>query len=271
MTTVATRPPDGETGQTGDPRGKDVLRYLSALRSDAESPETAEAGTPEAPQALPEHGPVLVRDVMTPGVVAAHEGALFKEIVAALARNRIASVPVIDLERHVVGVVSESDLLARIAHTSTSLPHGHTGHADLRRKLHALTARDLMSAPAVVATPVMPIRAAAWHAARARVRRMPVIDADGVLVGIVSRGDLLRGFLRPDEDIAADVRVNVIGRSFGYDLDQVRVEVTEGLVRLSGHLTQRYEVEDLVDAVSCVSGVVDVNSDALTYMRDDRR
>lgn len=259
MTTLVTRPSDGDTGHE---RSYDELRYLSTLRTEA----LAEPTEPTA-----DHGPVLVADVMTTGVVAAHEGALFKEIVNALARNRIAAVPVIDANRHVVGIVSESDLLARIAHSSTTLPFGRSGHADLRRKLHALTARDLMTSPAVVATPVMPIRAAAWHAARARVRRMPVIDAEGVLVGIVARSDLLRGFLRLDDDIATDIRVNVIGHAFDLDSDAVRVEVTEGVATLSGHLPQRYEVDDLVDAVRCVSGVVEVNSDALTYTRDDRR
>jgi CBS-domain-containing membrane protein len=101
------------------------------------------------------HGPELVRDVMVTSVVAAPEQAVFKEIADALIRNRVSAVPVIDADRRVVGLVSEADLLARVSRAHLSLPrsHGLSARREERRKLHAATARELMTSPAVVITP----------------------------------------------------------------------------------------------------------------------
>jgi CBS domain-containing protein len=123
-----------------------------------------------------------VSQVMVRGVVAAREQARFHDIVQALARNHVGAVPVLDEQRRVVGMISASDLLA---HTHPML---------------AETARELMTAPAVVTTPGATVESAARLAAHKRVQRLPVVDADGVLVGIVARADLLRVFLRSDAE-----------------------------------------------------------------------
>ena len=132
-----------------------------------------------------------VGDVMHPGVVAAHEEAAFKQIADALVRNGVSAVPVIDDDRKVVGVVSESDLLARTSDEA---------HPDL----DDVTARELMTTPPVVTRRDVPVAEAAHLATQAGVRRLPVVDSDGVLVGIVTRADLLKGLLRSDEETAED-------------------------------------------------------------------
>ena len=143
-----------------------------------------------APVAALDPATATVGDVMHPGVVAAHENAAFKQIVDALVRNGISAVPVIDDNRRVVGVVSESDLLARLS--------------DGRPAPRAATARELMTAPPVVTQRGTPVADAAHLATQAGVRRLPVVDSDGVLVGIVTRADLLKGLLRPDEETTED-------------------------------------------------------------------
>jgi len=240
-----------------------TLRYLSAVSAHEPHRPGWQSPTPVGPQ--------LVRDVMVTGVVAAHEGAVFKEIVDALARNRISAVPVIDVDRRVIGVVSEADLLARVARTHFALPKGHhvSARGEERRKLHAATARLLMTSPAVVISPDAPIATAAWHAARCRVRRLPVVDDAGVLVGIVTRGDLLRGFLRPDSEIKDDIVQNVVHGAFILDPSSIEVGVKEGVVTLNGHLEHKHLADELIEAVRDVTGVVDVDAGALTYRYDD--
>lgn len=239
-----------------------TLRYLSAVASR----ELHRSGA-EPPPPL---GPEVVGDVMVSAVVAAHEGAVFKEIVDALIRNRISAVPVIDADRRVLGVVSESDLLVRVSRAHLTMPRGHllSGRSEERGKLHAATARELMTSPAVVISPRAAIAEAAWHALRSRVRRLPVVDDAGVLVGIVSRSDLLCAFLRPDEQICADIRHNLVVGAFILDPDDVEVSVDEGVVTLRGELERQAVAVDLVDAVRAVSGVVDV-VDELTYQIHD--
>jgi CBS domain-containing protein len=207
---------------------------------------------------------------MVTSVVAAHEGAVFKEIVDALIRNRVSAVPVIADDRRVLGVVSEADLLARVSKAHLTLPRGHrlSAHSEERRKLHAATASALMTSPAYVIAPHASIADAAWHAARNRVRRLPVVDDNGVLVGIVTRSDLLRGFLRPDEDIRDDITQNLIVGAFMLDPNSVEVSVEEGVVTLRGQVERRSIALEIVDNVRNWSGVVDVD-DKLTYQTDD--
>lgn len=208
----------------------------------------------------------MVGEVMTTGVVAAHSGAVFKEIVTALARNGIGAVPVIDMNRKVIGVVSESDLLYRAAHLGAPGPLlSLSRFAAAQRRLHGTTARELMSAPVITATVDMPITDAAWTMARRKVRHLPVVDDDGVLIGMLSRGDLLRGYLREDEDIADDLSRNLIDRSLGLDPAVVTVAVREGRVTISGTVPDEATVDDLVAAARFVPGVVDVDTTALTW------
>ena len=239
-----------------------TLRYLSAVVA-------REAHRPGAEPPVPP-GPERVRDVMVTSVVAAHEGAVFKEIVAALIRNRVSAVPVIDGDRRVLGVVSEADLLARVSSAHLALPRGHrlSAPSEERRKLHAATARELMTSPAYVIAPHAAISEAAWHAARSRVRRLPVVDDDGVLIGIVARSDLLRPFLRPDEEIRRDITQNLIIGAFMLDPNSVLVKVDEGVVTLGGQVELRSVAFELFENVCSWSGVVDV-TDELTYQTDD--
>ncbi len=212
----------------------------------------------------------LVGDVMTSAVVCAHEDAVFKEIADALTRNKIPVVPVIDGERCVVGVITGSDLLARVAQTGAVVPRGHrlSVRGDVRRKAHASIARDLMTAPAISTTPQTSIRDAARKAAHYRVRYLPVVDDDGILVGIVTNTDLIKVFLRDDADIQRDIERGVAADGMLLDPLGIRVEVCEGVVTLTGQLESRLVARQFADQVAQIPGVIDVE-DKLTYLTKD--
>jgi CBS-domain-containing membrane protein len=153
-----------------------------------------------------------------------------------LTNHRISGVPVLKMGREVVGVVSEADLLAaedetnRRARMATSI-----GRRRLRRKRPpvSLTAGTLMTAPAITIGPDATIPAAARLMNTHHLRRLPVVDEDGKLIGIVSRRDLLSVFLRPDADIIHDVR-QVLDEIPVTDPKDVIVTVRHGVVTLTG-------------------------------------
>jgi CBS-domain-containing membrane protein len=204
---------------------------------------------------------MTVADVMTTSVVCAYPGARFKEIAEALHRNGINAVPVLDEERHVVGVVTASDLLARVGHTRP-MPRSHRlGHYDQRHKVHAATARDLMTSPAITITPGASLAEAARLISRHRVRSLPVVDRNGVLVAMVSRADLIELFLRSDADIQRDVERDVVRRSTVPAHRTVQVDVAAGVVTLSGRTPTALIARGLAYRAAEVPGVVDVRDE----------
>src|SRR4051794_7020216 len=166
-------------------------RYLDAVATRRIGPPAA------APRVVM---PTVVADVMALGVITVRSDTAFKDLVSALARGRVSSLPVVNSAHQVVGVVSEADLLAQVAGDLGRAPgvHRFAGPGDQHRLMHGSTARDLMTAPAVTVGMHTPIAEAVRLAAQAKVRRLPVVDQHGRLVGIVTRSDLLRPFLRSD-------------------------------------------------------------------------
>jgi CBS domain-containing protein len=212
-----------------------------------------------------------VGDVMTRDVATVGEETPYREIVDALVRRGISGVPVVDPFRRVLGVVSESDLLHKVE---------RAGHPDERRifegrrrrsareKADALLARDLMTAPPVTTWPQATVSAAARQMDRETVKRLPVLDDLGRLVGIVTRGDLLRVHLRTDAEIREDVVQEVLRRVLAVRDGMVTVQVRDGEVTLDGRLDRRSAVELAGRLAGQVSGVVRVTS-TIAYDVDD--
>lgn len=238
-------------------------RYVEAVFGDA-PPVTG----PADPTRLT-FPPLTVADVMSKAIVTAYLAAPFKEIAAALDRNGINAVPVVDEGHKVIGIVTASDLLARVGHVRP-IPRGHrfTNRSETYRKQHATTAKDLMTSPAITASPSTSIAEAARMLARYRVRGLPVIDRDGVLVGMVSRGDLIKLFLRSDEEIANDVVRDVVRATAFPRHAGVKVTVEEGVVILSGRVDTALTARGLVYEAQRIPGVVDV-SDRLEFDVND--
>ena len=206
-----------------------------------------------------------VSDVMTTSVVTVDRITPYQEIDRLLTQHKISGMPVLKMGREVAGVVSEADLLAAEDETSRRARMASSVGRRWRRRPQPhlnLTAGTLMTAPAITIGPDATIPAAARLMNTHHVRRLPVVDKDGKLVGIVSRRDLLSVFLRPDDDIVHDVR-QILGEIPVADPHEVIVVVHHGVVTLSG--TMRPEPGDRHDLVPLVlrliwdiDGVVDV-------------
>jgi CBS domain-containing protein len=205
----------------------------------------------------------LVRDVMTTKVVTAEPSTPFKEIARLLAEHRISAVPVVDADRRVLGIVTEADLLLKQEHPdprATVLLIWTRRRRQERAKAGAAVAGELMTAPAVTVPPTATITEAARHMHTARVKRLPVVDETGQLLGIVSRADLLKVFIRPDEAIRSEVINEVIVGDFMMNPSRFFIAVDDGVVVLEGEAERSSLIPHLVRAVHHVEGVVRVEN-----------
>ncbi|WP_199547209.1 CBS domain-containing protein [Streptomyces sp. N35] len=219
-----------------------------------------------------------VGSVMTSDVVRAGYGTPFKQVAQLLHQHRISGLPVVDTEGKVIGVLSETDLMARQAEADDPFTPPRrfrrlylTASARLRRaKARARTAGQLMSEPAITVGADATIAQAARIMAEHRVERLPVVDEKNRLVGIVTRRDLLQIFLRTDHDIRSEILQEVLVRDLWLAPHMFDVRVDAGVVTLAGELERRSEVPVAVHLTRAVDGVVDV-VDKLTYRFDDSR
>ena len=215
-----------------------------------------------------------VGSVMTTDVVRAEYGTPFKEVARLLGGDRISGLPVVDDDEMVLGVISETDLLARQA-APPDPPRSRFSLDRLTRagrrraaKAQARTAGQLMTEPPVTVHAEDTIVEAARTMARHRVERLPVLDEEDRLVGIVTRRDLLQVFLRPDADIRGEVLDEVLVRALWLPPGSVTVTVVEGVVTLAGRMERRSETEIALSMTRQIDGVVGVVN-KLTYRLDD--
>ncbi len=202
-----------------------------------------------------------VADVMTTKVIAVTRDADFKQLASVLREFRVSACPVVDSAGRVIGVVSEADLLYKVA--DCELPVGLIRlrwKLDEESKITAVTAGQLMTTPAVTIHADAPV----WVAARVmrdrQLKRLPVVGTRGELVGIVSRVDLLAVYDRPDADILAEVAS--VAHEFGVSAD-VDVTVSSGVVTLAGSVASPRTALELAARLRHVEGVVAVR-DRLT-------
>ncbi|MFD4950770.1 CBS domain-containing protein [Streptomyces sp. NPDC058451] len=209
------------------------------------------------------HGsPHIVSDVMTHTVVVVGRDAPFKEIVGLMAQWKVSALPVLEGEGRVIGVVSEADLLPKEEFRDSD-PDRFT---QLRRlpdlaKAGAVTAGELMTSPAVTVHSDATLAEAARIMGRHRVKRLPVVTGEGLLEGMVSRGDLLKVFMRSDDDLAEEIRREIVSHLFPAPLEPVHVGVVDGVVTLTGRIRDTSLVPVAARLVRAVEGVVDVECD----------
>ncbi|MBM4796672.1 CBS domain-containing protein [Streptomyces sioyaensis] len=209
-----------------------------------------------------EHTPCTVSDVMTQTVVAIGQEARFKEIVETMEQWKVSALPVLVGEGRVIGVVSEADLLLKEELREANPDRmEQLRRSDGVRKAGALTAGELMTTPALTVQAGDSLAQAARTMAYKSVKRLPVVDSGGLLQGIVSRSDLLKVFLRSDEDLAAEVRAEVVNRLFSDSAEEMSVSVTDGVVTLSGQIRNKSLLFVAARLVRAVEGVVDVTFD----------
>jgi CBS domain-containing protein len=208
-----------------------------------------------------------VRDVMTTHVVAVRRNASVKEMAARLREYRVSAFPVVDDDNIVIGVVSGGDLLTKEALAPEgSGPVGPLAgllHRKLEKKARGSTAADLMTSPAWKVGPDASVGRAARLMHDHKVKRLPVVDGGGHLIGIVSRVDVLSVYSRPDSDIRRDV-IAMISDKFLMDPDPFTVIVKDGVVTLGGHPETATLGQMAVDGAWHMEGVVAVR-DRLAY------
>ncbi|MFF9287113.1 CBS domain-containing protein [Streptomyces griseosporeus] len=203
-----------------------------------------------------------VDDLMTRDVVRVEQDTPFKVVVRLLSDHDVTALPVVDGLDRPVGVVSEADVLRTVAGRPDPaglpfVPRTNGGRPPGDR----LTAGELMTAPAVCARPEWTVVEAARVMEGNGVKRLPVVDEREALVGIVSRGDLLRVFLRHDEALHDEIAGEVLAGVLGLAPTDVAIDVRQGRVTLKGHV----QTEELVPVIErlClgVDGVVTVTMD----------
>jgi CBS domain-containing protein len=194
-------------------------------------------------------------------VVTATPSTPFKRLVELLVVNRIGGMPIVDEDGRVVGVVSEGDLLLKQEYPGDHEPglgERLLRRADQRRAQGTL-GRDFMSSPATtIGEDATLVQAARLMDAR-HVKRLPVVDEEGRLIGIVSRADLLRVFLRSDDEIRTEIRTGVIQYQMAMDPGRFFVDVDRGVVTLEGRCERRGLIPILVRHIYGVDGVVHVD------------
>ncbi|MCT9933734.1 CBS domain-containing protein [Planotetraspora sp. A-T 1434] len=218
---------------------------------------------------------------MTRDVASVNGSTPFRDVAEVLIAHRVSAVPVVDGEGHVIGVVSEADLLHKEEFREQYFGEGY--HPPLRARLrehlgpqggrteekaHGETAAELMTAPAITVRPYTSVVSAARIMDEERVKRLPVVDDEGRLEGIISRHDVLKVFVRTDDDIAREVRDDIVEGALWADTSGVHVRAARGVVTLSGQLARRSDVRILVRMTERVNGVIEV-VDRLAWKEDD--
>jgi CBS domain-containing protein len=214
-----------------------------------------------------------VNDVMTRGPITVSPDTKLRELAHLLTDHHISGVPVVDDAGRCIGVVSEGDLLVKQLSRPLSrrLPlewiiGERHDPAELRRRA-ATTAAEAMSSPAVTITADRPIREAAALMIDRQINRLPVV-ADGRVVAIITRSDMVRAYLRLDDEILHLVRDDVIRRTLWLDPDSFEIAVSEGIVRIGGTIDRRSTARILEKLIALVEGVVEVQS-RLEWELDD--
>ncbi len=214
---------------------------------------------------------IKVEHVMTHLVVTLYPEDSVQEAAQRLAHNRISGAPVVDSGR-CVGVVSEVDLVDVTVQSSGERRKpsilDFVGGATAQRG-HARKVADIMSTPAKTIEPEASIWKAAALLDRGGIKRLPVVDAQGHVVGIVSRADLVGAMARDDSQIEHDIldAIGVLGMDCFESLD---IDVRDGVATLVGVADRRSTKKIALKLVAQVPGVIDV-VDQLDARLDDSR
>jgi CBS domain-containing protein len=199
---------------------------------------------------------VNVVDLMTTEVIAVSRETGLRDAARLMFRNRVSGLPIVDDAGALVGIITEADFLRLEVER-------HEGTRD-----NGDTVGDVMSRGVVTVSPNVEIYEAAKIMAVQEIKRLPVVDEDNRLLGVISRSDIVSIFTRPDDVIEDEIREDLIRRVLFIDPDGVQVEVTNGVVTLSGQVATRSEARMLEELTNRLDGVLGVES-KLTWTEGD--
>lgn len=210
------------------------------------------------------HLPVLVRDLMTATAVTVEPTATVKDIAEVLLDRDIRCVPVVDVGNHLVGVVSEADLICRegcpsirshnLSDLVESIAVEHRHHGE---RAEGLTAGEIMTENVITCRPDEPVAIVTRRMLRHELRTLPVTQ-DGRLMGVLSRHDVLRLFDRPDPEVRERVADLLADPLWSPDDHHVQARVMDGVVTLTGTVHYATEVDAVGSAVGQLPGVIEV-------------
>jgi len=213
-----------------------------------------------------------VRDLMTTDPLTVSPDTLLKEAARTMVRNKVSGLPVL-VDGVLVGIVTEGDFLRQEANRDQpyrfSLLDALFGEGPSDPPSVEAVA-EVMTEMVISTTPEVTIGEAARVMANKRVKRLPVVDEDGVLIGIISRADVVNAFTKPDEIIEDEIREDIIRRLLFLDPQEVGVAVDDGVVTLEGEMENRTEAHLLEELARRVEGVVRVESQ-LAFLVDDQK
>lgn len=205
-----------------------------------------------------------VADVMTQQVVTVTPETSFKEAVKLLRRRRVSGMPVVDRTGALVGIVSETDLLNKVEKRDPDSYVLESRRQQLDRvRAAGLNVGSVMTREVVTIRADHPVALAARELHSHGFKRFPVVDEQGRLVGILTRSDLLKVFLRSDRDIEADVRGAIGDR-------RLKASVSRGVVTLEGSVESKSRMEAFVRTIAAIDGVVGVSSKIMFAVNDTR-
>ena len=212
-----------------------------------------------------------VRDLMTTDPITTTPDAPLKEAARTMVREKVSGLPVME-DGKLVGIVTEGDFLRQEANRDQpyrlSLLEALFGDGGAEPAVE--TVGEVMTEPVITITADATVSEAARVMSHRRVKRLPVVDDDGNLIGVISRADVVNAFTKPDEVIEDEVREDIVRRLLFLEPDAVDVDVKDGVVTLSGELENRTEAHLLEELTRRIAGVVRVVSH-LSYEVDDER
>jgi predicted transcriptional regulator len=198
-----------------------------------------------------------VVDLMTTNVISVSPETPIKDAARLMFRHRVSGLPVIGSAGQVLGIITEADFLrlevARSSEAEVS-PVDSVG--------------EVMSSGVVTVGADMGVAEAAQIMVVQDVKRLPVVDDDGKLVGILSRLDVVAVFTRPDEVIEDEIREDLLRRVLFVDPDDIDVAVANGVVTFTGEIGTANEARLLEELARRLDGVMRVES-RLTWRLDD--
>jgi len=200
-----------------------------------------------------------VLDIMTIDVITTTPSTYLKEAARTMVGSGVSGLPVIDESGALVGIITEADFLEREADRSQ------------RRLLSAMieeggpivdaeTVGEVMTRDPVIIFPEASVTEAARVMAHHHVKRLPVVDSSGALVGIISRADVVAVFTRPDDVIEDEIREDIINRVLLLETDSLDVEVANGVVTISGTAPTATDARLLEALIRRIDGVVRLES-----------
>ena len=213
-----------------------------------------------------------VRDMMSTEPVSTDPDAPLREAARLMVEHGVSGLPVVR-EGRVVGIITEGDFLRQ--ETNRDQPH-RVGLLDTLFGDNptpaplAETVSQVMTADVVTIGPEATVSEAARVMSQRGVKRLPVVDESGALIGVISRADVVNLFTKPDDIIEDEIREDIIRRLLFLEPDAIDVTVSEGVVTLAGELENRTEAHLLEELTRRIHGVIRVES-SLTYQVDDHR